>query len=86
MGASALFIGFGKMYGIPSACLMGETSGYFVDHKSSMALVKVLESILGIDLDKTELEQKCQQIDDLTAKMKEMESDQTNTRDLGYIG
>jgi len=86
VGASALFIGFGKMYNIPSVCLMGETSGYFVDHKSSMALVKVLESILGIDLDKSELEQKCQQIDDLTAKMKEMENDQPKGRDLGYIG
>lgn len=86
VGASALFIGFGKMYGIPSACIMGETSGYFVDHKSSMALLKVLESILGIELDKEELELKSQQIDDLTAKMKEMEADQSRPSDLGYIG
>ena len=86
VGASALFIGFGKMFGIPSACIMGETSGYFADHKSSMALLKVLEAMLGIDLDKSELEEKCQQIDDLTAKVKEMESDQVNPRDLGYIG
>ena len=86
VGASALFVGFGTMYDIPSVCLMGETSGYFVDHKSSMAVLKVLESIFGIDLDKSELEQKCQQIDDLTAKVKEMETDQTKPRDLGYIG
>lgn len=86
VGASALLVGFGKIYGIPSVCLMGETSGYFVDHKSGIALLKVLESIIGIELDHAELDSKCQQIDELTAKVKEMEAEQQKTVDLGYIG
>lgn len=86
VGASALFVAFGQMYDIPAACLMGETSGYFIDHKSGIALVKVLESILGLDLDKTELETKSQQIDELTAKVKEIETTQQPKQDLGYIG
>ncbi len=86
VGASALLVGFGKIYGIPSQCLMGETSGYFVDYKSGIALLNVLESILGIELDKSELNDKCQQIDELTAKVKEMEAGQQKHADLGYIG
>lgn len=86
VGASALLVGLGKIYGIPSVCLMGETSGYFVDHKSGIALLKVLKSIIGIELDHAELDSKCQQIDELTAKVKEMEAEQQKTVDLGYIG
>ena len=86
VGASALFVAFGQMYGIPAACLMGETSGYFVDHKSGAAVLSVLESILGITVDKTELEQRSQQIDELTAKVKEIESAPQDRQDLGYIG
>lgn len=83
-GASGLFLGFGKIYGIPSICLMGETSGYFVDHKSAMALVTVLQKKLGVALDLKELQDKSEQIDELTAKVKERENN--NQQDLCYIG
>ena len=86
VGASALLIGFGQMYDIPAACLMGETSGYFVDHKSAVAMLQVLENILGITLDKSDLDIKSQQIDELTAKVKEMETGPKDNNDLGYIG
>ena len=86
VGASALLVGFGQMYNIPSACLMGETSGYFVDHKSAVAMLNVLESIFGITLDKSDLDIKSQQIEELTAKVKEIETNQTGSSDLGYIG
>lgn len=86
VGASALLVAFGKMYEIPSACIMGETSGYFIDHKSGIAILNVLESILGLELDKSELNERCQQIDELTAKVREMENNQQKPSDLGYIG
>jgi len=86
VGASALLVAFGQMYNIPSACLMGETSGYFVDHKSAVAMLGVLESILGVTLDKSDLDAKSQQIEELTAKVKEMETGQDSGSDLGYIG
>ena len=86
VGASALLVAFGQMYNIPSACLMGETSGYFVDHKSAVAMLQVLESILGVTVDKTDLDLKSQQIDELTAKVKEIETGQNGPQDLGYIG
>ncbi|MCL2296344.1 MAG: proteasome assembly chaperone family protein [Methanomassiliicoccaceae archaeon] len=84
IGASGLFVGFGKIYNIPSICLMGETSGYFVDHKSAMAMVCVLMKKLGVDLDLKELQDKSEQIDELTAKVKEM--GERDRPDLGYIG
>lgn len=86
VGASGLFLGFGKIFGIPAACLMGETSGFFVDHKSGIAMLQVLESILGVTVDKKELDIKSQQIDELTTKVKEYEVSQQNPTDLGYIG
>ena len=86
VGASALLVGFGQMYDIPAACLMGETSGYFVDHKSAVAMLQVLENIFGITIDKTDLDIKSQQIDELTAKVKEMETGPKDNNDLGYIG
>lgn len=86
VGASALFVAFGQIHDIPAACLMGETSGYFVDHKSGAAVLAVLESILGVTVDKEDLQIKSQQIDELTAKMKEIESAPQDRQDLGYIG
>jgi uncharacterized protein (TIGR00162 family) len=84
IGASGVFLGLGKIYGISSICLMGETSGYFVDHKSALALVDVLIKRLGVELDLEELRSKSEQIDELTAKIKEVED--RNNQDLGYFG
>lgn len=85
VGASGLFLGMGKANKIDSVCLMGETSGYFVDHKSGIAVIKVLESMLSIELDTKDLDIRSQQIDELTAKVKEYEVSH-NKEDLGYIG
>lgn len=85
VGASGLFTGFGQLYGVPTVCLMGETSGYFIDHKCSIAILKILEKIFGVKLDKKELKVKSKQIDELTAKVKEIEAGKSN-EDLGYIG
>jgi len=84
-GASGLILGMAKVKGIDAACLMGETSGYFIDHKSSNALLKVLTGILGITVDMTELDERSQQMDELTSKIKEYAEDQSKGH-LGYIG
>lgn len=84
IGASGVFIGLGQIHGIPSVCLMGETSGYFVDHKSAMAIVHVLMKKLGVELDLKELQEKSEQLDEIAAKVKEM--GERDRPDLGYIG
>lgn len=87
VGASGLLLGLGKLYGMSSVCLMGETSGYFVDPKGAQAVLEVLARILGIKIDFSELEEKALQIDQITSKLKEAEPEpQPKREDLGYIG
>jgi len=84
-GASGLMIGMAGMNGKDAVCLMGETSGYFVDHKSSSVLLRVLMSILGISVDMKELDERSQQMEEFTSKIKEIAEDQSKGH-LGYIG
>lgn len=87
VGASGLLLGLGAIQGMKSVCLMGETSGYFVDPKGAQAVLEVLAKILKVEIDFTELEDKAQQIDALTSKLRESESQPEPRReDLGYIG
>jgi hypothetical protein len=87
VGASGLLLGLGNLYGMKSVCLMGETSGYFVDPKGAQAVLEVLAKILGVKIDFSELEAKAEQIDQITSKLREVEPPAEPKReDLGYIG
>jgi uncharacterized protein (TIGR00162 family) len=86
VGASGLLLGMGKYYGMQSVCLMGETSGYFVDPKSAQAVLEVLAKILDVTVNYEELEAKAKQIDSITARLKEIEAKVDQEEDLGYIG
>jgi len=87
VGASGLLLGLGNLYGMRSVCLMGETSGYFVDPKGAQAVLEVLAKILGVKIDFTELETKAQQIDQITSKLRDAEPPvEPKREDLGYIG
>ena len=89
VGASGLLLGLGKIYGMEAVCLMGETSGYFVDPKGAEAVLRILASLLNVEIDFTDLESKAEQIDEIASKLKEMETpqlDETPQEDLRYIG
>lgn len=87
VGASGLLLGLGKTRGFEAVCLMGETSGYFVDPKGAEGVLKVLSAILKVDVDYGALRDKAEQIDALAVKLKEIETPQEPRReDLGYIG
>lgn len=87
VGASGLLLGLGKAQGFEAVCLMGETSGYFVDPKGAEGVLKILSSILSVDVDFSALRDKAEQIDALASKIKEIEAPQEPKReDLGYIG
>jgi uncharacterized protein len=87
VGASGLLLGLGKTRGFEAVCLMGETSGYFVDPKGAEGVLKVLSSILHVEVDFSALREKAEQIDALASKIKEIEAPQEPKReDLGYIG
>jgi uncharacterized protein (TIGR00162 family) len=88
VGASGLVLGLGKFHGVRSVCLMGETSGYFVDPKSAQAVLTVLTKVLDVEISFTELESKAKQIDSITSKLREAEAspEGPSKEDLGYIG
>ena len=89
VGASGLLLGLGRLRGIEGVCLMGQTSGYFVDPKSAGALLGILCPLLGITADLTELEAKAAQVDQITSRIRELEggTQTEGTReDLHYIG
>ncbi len=87
VGASGLLLGLGALQGMKAVCLMGETSGYFVDPKSAQALLEVLARRLDFKIDLSELEDRAQQIDAITSKLKESEpAPEPRKEDLGYIG
>jgi proteasome assembly chaperone (PAC2) family protein len=74
----------GRFAGIDSACLMGETSGYFLDHKSAGALLNIVTKVLRIEIDMTDLNEKSRQLEELTEKVHEYE--ENRKENLGYIG
>ncbi len=89
VGASGLLLGLGRMRAIEGVCLMGQTSGYFVDPKSAGALLTILCPLLGITVDLADLEAKAAQIDVITSRIREIEGGETSQRsreDLHYIG
>jgi len=71
-----------------AVCLMGETSGYFVDPKSAQAVLEVLTKVLEVEISFTELESKAKQIDQITSKLRDIEAtpEAPEKEDLGYIG
>src|SRR5213596_2128312 len=89
VGASGLLLGLGRLYDMNAVCLMGETSGYFVDPKSAQAVLDVLTKYLSIEISFNELENKAKQIDQITSKLKDIEAapeTPDKREDLGYIG
>ncbi|MCI4349592.1 MAG: proteasome assembly chaperone family protein [Thermoplasmata archaeon] len=93
IGASGLFLGLGRTFGMEGVCLMGETSGYFVDPRSAEAVLKVLTKVLGVQIDFSALEAKAKEIDRIAQKIQEVtgegrtsEPSNPSREDVGYIG
>jgi proteasome assembly chaperone (PAC2) family protein len=94
IGASGLFLGLGRLFQMEGVCLMGETSGYFVDPRGAQAVLKVLARAIEIDVDFGDLESKAKEIDRIAQRIHETEKatgEPTSgpapaREDLGYIG
>ena len=55
---NGIVIGIAKMRGLKGVCLLGETSGYVVDAKSSKSLLETLLSMIGMKIDMKNLEKR----------------------------
>jgi len=71
VGTSGLLLGPGVRRGLRGACPMGRTSGYLVDPKSARAVLDVLRTHLGIDLDFARLEDRADEMEEAVAEMQE---------------
>lgn len=85
VGAAAMLIGLGKIYGIESLCIIGETSGYVIDAKSARKLIQVMSSMFGADIDTSELQEAIDQLDEINNKAREL-APGAPKEDLSYIG
>jgi hypothetical protein len=91
VGASGLILGLGKERGYKGVCLLGETPGFLLsDPKSTEAVLKVIENILEIDIDYTDLDEKVKESQEVLKKLQNLKQQQTqddqSSGDLGYIG
>ncbi|WP_254280217.1 proteasome assembly chaperone family protein [Haloarcula marina] len=89
VGVSGLLLGLGERRGVPATCLMGETSGYLVDPKSARAVLKILEEVVGFEVDYESLEERADEMEEVVRKIQEMEQQNAPSptdEDLRYIG
>ncbi len=93
IGASGLLLGLGeKLYDMSCVCLMGETSGYFVDPAAARAVLKKLMSYIGEEISYEKLDEKAEEVEELTSKVKDMDmsgmqqQQEGSSEDLSYIG
>ena len=89
VGVSGLLLGLGERRGIPTACLMGETSGYLVDPKSARAVLEVLQEVVGFEVGYDSLEDRAEEMEEVVKKIQEMEQGQggaPSDDDLRYFG
>lgn len=92
IGASGLLLGRGKLRGLNGLCLLGETHGMVVDHRSAKAVLAVLINILGIKLDMANLERRAKETERMLdrvrkeVEIRERKEKQAAEEEASYIG
>lgn len=64
-GMNGVLIGIAKRESVNGICLLGETSGYVIDAKASIAVLEVLSKMLSISINMSELEQRAKDTEEL---------------------
>ncbi|AMK14329.1 PAC2 family protein [methanogenic archaeon mixed culture ISO4-G1] len=83
IGAAAMFLALACEYDIAAACLMGETSGFLVDHKSAKCVVNVLSKFLKVKVDTSDMDDNVKQIEQINQEVEAMAVQ--DPADLSYI-
>ena len=73
-GMNGILIGTAKIKGIEGYSLLGETSGYMIDPKSSKAILESLSKILNIKINLNELSNKIKETNELMNQVEEMKT------------
>lgn len=97
VGVSGLLLGIGDDRGYDGVCVLGETPGFLLsDPKSTEEVLKVVEQLVDVDLDYSQLDEKVEESQDVLKKVQNLkknssppeqdQSGQGSGNDLGYIG
>jgi proteasome assembly chaperone (PAC2) family protein len=82
-GMNGIMIGIAKLRGMKGVCLLGETSGYVVDAKSSKSLLEILLSIIGIKINMTNLEKRAKDTEALIQTIEKQIAGRTSEGNQG---
>lgn len=92
IGASGLLLGMGKLRKMRGVCLLGETHGMMVDHRSAKSVLEALANILGIKVDTGKLEQRAKNTEKLIGRiqkeqnLREHKEQKAEEEEVSYIG
>ena len=86
VGASGLLLGLGSLEGLEGGCLMGETSGYIADPKSAREILLILQKLLSIEIDLSELDDKVEKVGAITKHLSGLSNPLEESEvDINYI-
>jgi hypothetical protein len=83
VGVSGLLLGLGEIRGMEGICLMGETSGYYLDPNSAVEVLGVLSKILNVEVNMKRLTIKAKKAEKRVAEAQAIEKKMME--DMGVI-
>ncbi len=73
VGTAGLLLGLAKFQNIDALCLLGETRGYLPDPLAAKSVLEVLQKMLDIKVDMSDLDKEIEKSKQIVAKMREIE-------------
>jgi len=73
VGTAGLLLGLARFRNIDALCLLGETRGYLPDPLAAKSVVEVLQKMLDIRVDMSNLDEEIEESKQIVARMKEIE-------------
>ena len=73
IGVSGLLLGLSRLRGIYGVCLMGETSGFYMDPLSAKAVLQALAGLLNVEIDTTKLTKRAKATERRVAEAQKLE-------------
>lgn len=92
IGISGLLLGLGSLRGIRGICLLGETHGMLVDHRSARSVLETLSGMLNFEVDLSKLEERAKKTEDLLhrirkeERLRRMRERREEEEEVSYIG
>lgn len=73
VGTAGLLLGLAKFKKINAMCLLGETHGYMADPVSAKSVLEVLQRMLGLEINLSEIDAQIEKSKEIVARMHEIE-------------